>query len=161
MRTAVWQRQGQQYVRFDADRTGTKDALAGAALTQDLAEPPDKAHHPAGGLGASGMRSTAQRARRVTLLAAIYLGAVFSSVQFAPNAFAGCVCRCVNGSVQAICSSTLDIQPICATQICPIVPPSIAPIQTPAIPPIGTSSCAPVQVLNPRTNQYEWQRVCQ
>jgi hypothetical protein len=34
-------------------------------------------------------------------------------------------------------------------------------IQAPTIPPIGTSSCAPVQVLNPRTNQYEWRRVCQ
>jgi hypothetical protein len=65
------------------------------------------------------------------------------------------------GSVQAICSSTLDIQPICSAQICPIVPPSITPIQPPSIPPIGTTTCAPVQVLNPRTNQYEWRSVCQ
>jgi hypothetical protein len=101
------------------------------------------------------------KARRVAMLAPIYLAAAFSSARFASDAFAGCVCRCVNGSVQAICSSTLDIQPICAPQICPFVPPSITPIQPPSIPPIGTTSCAPVQVLNPRTNQYEWQRVCQ
>jgi hypothetical protein len=83
------------------------------------------------------MKSKARHVGRVAFLAAIYLGPVFSSAQFASDAFAGCVCRCVNGSVQAICSSTLDIQPICAPQICPIVPPSIAPIQTPTIPPIG------------------------
>jgi hypothetical protein len=85
----------------------------------------------------------------------------FLTLQFSASAFASCTCRCVNGSVQALCTSTLDIQPICAPQICPIVPPSISPIQPPTIPPIGTSSCAPQQVLNPYTNQYEWRRVCQ
>ena len=54
-------------------------------------------------------------------------------------AFANCVCRCVNGSVQALCSSSIDLPPICAPQICPITPPSIAPIQAPSIPPIGTT----------------------
>ncbi len=107
------------------------------------------------------MGSKARRAWRVTLLAAIYLGAPFSSVQFASDAFAGCICRCVNGAMQGICSSSIDIPPICAPTVCPIVPPSITPIQPPTIPPIGTTSCAPVQVLNPRTNQYEWRRVCQ
>ena len=73
---------------------------------------------------------------------------------------AGCVCRCVNGEVQAICSSTLDIEPVCAPAICPIVPPAIRPIDPPTVPPIGTSSCRSEQVLNPSTRQYEWRQIC-
>lgn len=76
-------------------------------------------------------------------------------------AMADCICECVNGSVQALCSSSMDLQPICAPEICPIVPPAIQPIQPPTLPPLGTSSCAPEQVLNPATGQYEWQSVCQ
>jgi hypothetical protein len=76
------------------------------------------------------------------------------------EAEARCVCRCVNGEVRPLCESTLDIPPICAPTICPIVPPSIPPIQAPVIPPIGTEECDMVQVFNPRTNRYEWRRVC-
>jgi hypothetical protein len=76
-------------------------------------------------------------------------------------AMADCSCACVNGSVQAICSSSIDIEPICAPRVCPITPPSVAPIQMPTIPPIGTSHCHQVQVLNTWTHQYEWQQVCQ
>ncbi len=76
------------------------------------------------------------------------------------NAGAGCVCRCVNGEMQAICSSTLDIEPICAPAICPITPPAIRPIDPPTVPPIGTSSCRSKQVLNPQTGRYEWQQIC-
>lgn len=74
---------------------------------------------------------------------------------------ANCVCRCVNGEVRALCTSTLDIQPICSPAICPIVPPSIAPIQGPMIPPLGTQGCRQVQVLNPTTGQYQWRTICQ
>jgi hypothetical protein len=76
------------------------------------------------------------------------------------NADASCVCRCVDGQVQPLCTSSIDLPPICALTICGIVPPSIAPIQTPGIPPLGTSSCSPRQVLNPATNQYEWRSIC-
>lgn len=75
-------------------------------------------------------------------------------------AVADCVCRCVNGEVKALCSSSIDLQPICSPTLCPLVPPSIAPLPSPQLPPLGTSACRQVQVLNPRTNQYEWQRVC-
>jgi len=81
--------------------------------------------------------------------------AVFSS-----PTYANCVCRCVNGDVQAICSSTLDIEPICPANICPIVPPSIEPIQPLGIPPIGTTDCHQAQVYNPYTHQYEWKTLC-
>lgn len=76
------------------------------------------------------------------------------------DAGAACVCRCVNGEVRALCSSSIDIEPICAPQVCSIVPPSIAPIQQPRIPPIGTQSCRQAQVLNPNTGRYEWREIC-
>jgi hypothetical protein len=85
---------------------------------------------------------------------------VLSCIAFPSATFAGCVCRCVNGEVRALCSSTLDLEPICSPQICPIVPPSIQPIQAPTLPPLGTQSCSQQQVLNPRTGQYEWRSVC-
>ena len=74
--------------------------------------------------------------------------------------FADCQCACVSGQVQAICSSTLDIQPICSPRVCPITPPSVQPIQPPSVPPIGTKTCVQKQVYNEYTRQYEWKRVC-
>ena len=74
---------------------------------------------------------------------------------------AGCVCSCVNGNPQALCSSTLDLPPICSPRICPIVPPSIEPLQSLRLNPLGTTSCRQAQVLNPYTLSYEWKRVCQ
>jgi hypothetical protein len=76
-------------------------------------------------------------------------------------AFASCICRCVNGEMIPICSSSIDLPPICPPTICPIVPPSVQPINPPVIPPIGTSQCQNKQVLNQRTGQYEWRLICQ
>ncbi len=75
------------------------------------------------------------------------------------SAEAGCVCRCVNGRMVPLCTSSLDIPPPCYG-ICAPPPPSIQPIQPPRIPPIGTSRCRQAQVLNPYTGQYEWRTVC-
>lgn len=76
------------------------------------------------------------------------------------EASAACRCACVNGEVVPLCSSSLDIPPICPPRICPIVPPAIEPIQPPRIPPLGTDQCRMAQVLNPRTGRYEWREVC-
>jgi hypothetical protein len=76
------------------------------------------------------------------------------------TARADCVCRCVDGEVQAVCRNAIDLPPICAPSVCPVVPPSIAPISTPRIPPLGTSSCRQAQVLDPRTRRYEWRQLC-
>lgn len=73
---------------------------------------------------------------------------------------AACVCRCVNGDVQPICTSATDLPPICSPRVCPITPPSIAPIGPVVVPPVGTSSCRNEQVLNPITGRYEWKLVC-
>jgi len=76
------------------------------------------------------------------------------------SANAACVCRCVNGEVRALCSSSIDLPPICPPTVCPITPPSVAPIQAPRIPPIGTTVCRQAQVVNPHTGRYEWREVC-
>jgi hypothetical protein len=73
---------------------------------------------------------------------------------------AACSCECVNGSVQAICSSSIDVRPVCAPRVCPVRTPSVRPIDPPTVPPVGTSFCRSEQVLNPQTNRYEWKRVC-
>ena len=90
----------------------------------------------------------------------IAVAMLFGSVVLGNDAAATCVCRCVNGSVQALCSSSIDVPPICAPQVCPITPPSVAPIQAPRVPPIGTTIRRQAQVFNQRTGQYEWREVC-
>lgn len=94
---------------------------------------------------------------RTVLFCALLLA---SCVGLVGKSLASCVCRCVGGQMQPLCSSSIDIPPICPPTICSIVPPSIAPIQAPTIPPIGTSQCSQRQVLNPYTQQYEWRRIC-
>jgi len=73
---------------------------------------------------------------------------------------AECSCVCVQGEVRALCTSSLDIEPICPPRVCPITPPSIEPIQRPSVPPIGTSRCVQKQVYNEYTGKYEWREVC-
>ena len=93
--------------------------------------------------------------RLVTELAFIVVSVLAST-----QAVASCVCRCVGGNMQPICSGSLDLPPICPPTVCAIVPPSVQPIQTPMVPPIGASNCQKEQVLNPRTSQYEWKTIC-
>jgi hypothetical protein len=95
---------------------------------------------------------------RFLVVAMVVAGSLATSSE---ESRAACSCTCVNGQVQALCSSALDLEPICAPQICPIVPPSIAPLQSPMVPPVGTYGCRQVQALNRYTGQYEWRTVCQ
>jgi len=76
------------------------------------------------------------------------------------QAQASCECRCVDGSMKALCSNAIDIPPICPATACALPPASIAPIRPPRIPPIGTSQCSQQQILNPATHRYEWHRIC-
>jgi hypothetical protein len=92
--------------------------------------------------------------QRIVLATIIALG-------LATQARASCVCRCVDGEMRALCSSAIDIRPICPATACVIPPAAIAPIKPPRIPLPGTFQCEQRQVLNPATNQYEWHRVCQ
>lgn len=79
----------------------------------------------------------------------------------APQARASCECRCVDGEMRALCSSSIEIAPICPAVACGIPPAAIAPIKPLRIAPLGTSQCTQRQVLNPDTHQYEWRRLCQ
>jgi len=88
------------------------------------------------------------------LLISLYL-LIFSTLSYG-----NCVCRCVNGEMTPLCSSSIDLPPICPPTICPIVPPSVQPINPPVVPPIGTSRCEYQQVINPRTGYYEWRNIC-
>lgn len=92
--------------------------------------------------------------KQVTIVFALLVGLFMSE-----NVLADCRCVCINGEVQAICSSSLDITPICPPKICPITPPSVTPIQPPRVPPIGTSNCVQKQVYNEYTRRYEWKEV--
>src|SRR5215471_18428744 len=74
-------------------------------------------------------------------------------------AAASCTCQCVDGEMQPLCDSSIDLPPICPPSVCPIVGPSIAPINPPTIPPIGTSSCQQARICDPYGN-CRWQQVC-
>ena len=73
---------------------------------------------------------------------------------------ASCVCRCVDGEMQPLCSSSTDVPPVCPVTVCALVQPSLRPIQPLGLPPLGTSQCSQRQVLDPATRQYEWRSVC-
>ena len=94
------------------------------------------------------------RLRLIGIAATAALVAVF----VAAPARAGCQCVCMNGEVEAVCSSSLDIQPICAPRICPIVQPAVRPIDPPRIPPIGASRCRSEQVWTGQ--KYQWVEIC-
>jgi hypothetical protein len=86
--------------------------------------------------------------------------AVIFGLALTAQAEASCQCRCVDGEMQPLCSSSIDIPPICPATVCMLPPASIAPIQPARIPPLGTSQCSQRQVLNPATHQYEWRSIC-
>jgi hypothetical protein len=75
-------------------------------------------------------------------------------------AHAACECRCVDGQMQAVCASAIDLPRVCSVALCPIVPPAISPLERPQLPPLGTSSCRQEQVLDPATRRYEWRALC-
>ena len=64
----------------------------------------------------------------------IAAAAALTGIVFAAPARAGCQCVCMNGEVEAVCLSSLDIQPI------------------------GASKCRSEQVWNGR--EYEWVEIC-
>lgn len=73
---------------------------------------------------------------------------------------ADCVCKCVNGNVEAICENAFELKPLCSPMICPLPTPSIAPLELPSLPPIGTTQCRQEQIYNEWTGSYEWVEIC-
>lgn len=76
------------------------------------------------------------------------------------EARADCVCTCVNGENQPLCTKRTFQMPVCPARICPteiiIAPPIVEGFK----PPQGTSKCTPMRVENPVTNKIEWQMIC-
>ncbi|MBM3486911.1 MAG: hypothetical protein FJX67_09790 [Alphaproteobacteria bacterium] len=91
------------------------------------------------------------RTSRIALLASILVLA-------GDGAEARCACRCVDGTVQIVCTGP-EIPMICPPAICPIPPPAIAPIAPPRVPPLGTETCTQHQVFDPRTGRSVWQEL--
>ena len=73
---------------------------------------------------------------------------------------ASCVCECVDGRMQPICQSAIDLPPLCPPTLCPLASPSIAPLPRPTLPPLGTSQCRQARVCD-RFGNCHWQQVCQ
>lgn len=79
---------------------------------------------------------------------------------FSP-AEAQCGCYCVDGVVQAVCTNTTDVEPVCHPRVCPVQSPSIAPIQVPEVPQPNASYCRQHYVYDELTAQYEWRQLCE
>jgi hypothetical protein len=98
------------------------------------------------------------RTRRPRTLESIAVSLAASTLLVPVTVSADCQCLCINGEVEAVCSSSLDVRPVCAPRICPIVPPAVRPIDPPRVPPVGTSDCRSEQVWNGEA--YEWVEIC-
>lgn len=68
----------------------------------------------------------------------------------ATNASAACYCVCENGRSVPRCSSTYDVPPYCAYNICPLPQPRLKQIEPPG--------CRSEYVWT--GYRYEWRRVC-
>lgn len=100
---------------------------------------------------------TDKKIKKVIWTALVIIAVLFLLLGIANEAKAACQCNCINGRMQSLCSSSLDVPAMCVG-VCPIAPPSIKPIKVPRIPPIGASFCNQEQVL--RNGQYVWEEVC-
>lgn len=92
---------------------------------------------------------------RVMLAAWVTLG----MARGGSEAVASCSCRCVNGSMQALCTSN-EYPPVCPYGNCPTAPAEYAPYGSYTAVPFGTTRCSKQQVMNPLNNLYRWETVC-
>lgn len=90
---------------------------------------------------------------------ALVLAAAGAFILAGDSSQAACHCQCVNGQMQPLCDSSIELRPICPPAVCPIMAPGVPPISGPVLPPIGTSSCAPARVCDLYGN-CRWQQVC-
>lgn len=73
---------------------------------------------------------------------------------------AKCVCKCVNGKIEAIYDNILDLPSIYPLTLCPLLTPKLALLKVLSLPPIGTTECKEEQVYNSYLGDYEWKEIC-
>lgn len=89
-------------------------------------------------------------------IAVLALGSILAN----GGASANCICRCVNGVSQPVCTSGYDVEPSCPPRLCPVPPRPPAQVEAVPVFPEKTRFCEFKQVLNERTGQYERKKVC-
>ena len=73
------------------------------------------------------------------------------------SADASCICRCLDGRMQPLCSSENDMPAFCDQTPCP----HDAPVaNAPTVPTVGKRRCFQMKKFNPQTGLNEWQKVC-
>jgi uncharacterized membrane protein YeaQ/YmgE (transglycosylase-associated protein family) len=118
-----------------------------------------------GGIGSNTAVGGMQRfggitsARAMNRRIPVVLGAFLLLAINIERAGAECVCQCVDGKMQPLCQSSIDLAPVCPAAVCPIAAPSIAPLKPATIPPIGTSQCREARVCDTFGN-CQWREVC-
>jgi hypothetical protein len=106
-------------------------------------------------------RRSRPRASTATLTALAALAALAGAAILLPaSAEAACVCRCVDGKAQPVCSSGTDIPPLCNTTSCPMTPPRVSPMDAAKPKPDVKPGCTVKQVYDPKAGKYEWAQIC-
>jgi hypothetical protein len=125
----------------------TRYDFHGAAMTHTI---PGRLRAPPGPV-------RAPRAVRIALCVAAFT-VVLAALSGAAGA--ACVCRCLNGKAQPVCSSSTDIPPLCNTTACPMSPPRVSPQDALQPKPAVKPGCRISQVYNPDTGRHEWGQIC-
>jgi hypothetical protein len=92
--------------------------------------------------------------RRKTTLVLQLLTIVALALAFSPAGYADCYCEYINGVMQPMCGSSLDLRPTCATT-------TYVPAYTarPVLPPLRAESCRPAMICNGH-GFCRWRWVC-
>ena len=86
--------------------------------------------------------------------------ALLLTVALSSPLHAFCVCRCVDGRLQPLCTNTIEVPPVCPVRICPPGPATLPPVVAPKLPPAGTSACRQAQICD-RHGSCRWRQVCE
>jgi hypothetical protein len=91
--------------------------------------PARRGHHSQPSLPSLNLRMIEPPERDIWgLIVLRFLLAIIVGLVLAGHANASCVCRCVDGQMQPLCTSAIDLRPICPMGACAMAPPSIAPL---------------------------------
>jgi hypothetical protein len=96
---------------------------------------------------------------RIEPVCAVVCATLLASLFMSLHARAACTCQCVDGQIQPLCGSAIDLPPICPPALCGPAAPSIAPINPPTVAPLGTSACRQARLCDQFGN-CRWQQVC-